>query len=259
MRWLAADNRPLSIARPALRQAQGPASRHHGPVLRQAQQPPPLQLQPIHIRIPLLKAKRDIKGVGLHAGGLGGKAKVDGSEFVFGKVNDPLQERTADPLAPIGREDHDVLDTRLAAGRRLEDAQGGAADDVLLIVLRDKNPRSRRCHRTLLLLRVHRDFRVQLLHQAQQILDLGSCQSAKFKVSHSIIKKGLCQSCQSVRPFDKLRDRPILIPSGPLPHSGLDPESPRNHSPNHSPYRIQHQIRNLEHAQAEDQLEAFDA
>ncbi len=43
------------------------------------------------------------------------------------------------------------------------------------------------------------------------------------------------------------------------PHSGLDPESPRNHSPNHSPHRIQHQIRDLEHPQAEDQLEALDA
>ena len=44
------------------------------------------------------------------------------------------------------------------------------------------------------------------------------------------------------RPFDKLRVRPILIPSGPFPHSGRflslskdDPESPRK---NGTPFPI---------------------
>ena len=239
---------------PALRQAQGPAA---GPVLRQAQQPGlPLQHQPIHIRIPLLKAKREIKGVGLHAGGLGGEAKVNGSEFVFGEVADSLQERTPDPLAAVGRKDHDVLDTRLAAGRGLEDAKGGAADDVLLVVLGDENARARRRHRTLLLQRSHRYFRVQLLHQAQQILDLGSCQCAKFKVSHSILKKGYVNYVNpsgpsagsgtvpslfrpalrqaqgpsiphSVRPFDRLRDRPPSQ-SGPSTSSETSSGPPFN-------------------------------
>ena len=230
-------------------------------MLRQAQQPgrPPLQLQPIHIRIPLLKAKRDIKGVGLHAGGLGGEPKVDGSEFVFGKVNDPLQKRTTNPLAAIGRQDHDVLDTRFAAGRGLEDAEGGAADDVLLVVLGDKNPRARRCHRTLLLLRGDRYFGIQLLHQAQQILDLGSSQSAKFKVSHSILKKRLCQSCQSRRPFDKLRDRPSsgsrpALRQAQGPASRQAPEPACQPGSSNSPQRIQHQVRHFEHAHSQEQL-----
>ena len=72
------------------------------------------------------------------------------------------------------------------------------------------------------------------------------------------------------RPFDKLRVRPTSSLDGPSTSSGtvLRPtwtalrqaQGPsRNPSPNHSPHRIQHQIRNLEHAQAEEQLEAFDA
>ena len=150
---------------------------------------PPLQLQHIHIRIPLHKAEVLIQGVGLGAGRVRGKPQIDRRKLTPREVDNPLQERTPNPLAPIGGQDHDVLDTRFAAGRGLEDTQRGAADDVLLIVLRDKNPRARRCHRTLLLLRVHRYFRIQLLHQSQQILDLGSGQCAKFKVSHSIVKK----------------------------------------------------------------------
>ena len=195
---------------------------------RQAQQPglPPLQHQPIHIRIPLLKAERHVECIRLHAGGLGGEAKVDGSEFVFGKVDNPLQERTPDSLPPVGRQHHDILDTRLAAGRGLEDTEGGAADDVLLVVLGDKDPRARRRHRTLLLLRVHRYFRIQLLHQAQQILDLGSCQCAKFKVSHSyrkLVYYFVYQLCHSE--LATLIPGPSIPHSAPLPHSGLDPES----------------------------------
>ena len=136
-----------------------------------------LQLHPIHIRIPLLKPQRLVERVGLGAGGFRGEAKVDGCEFVLGKVDDALQEGAADALAAIGRQDHDVLDTRLTTSGRLKDAQRGAADDVLLIVLRDENPRSGRCHRTLLLQRGDIQLGIQLFHKSQQISNLGVGQS----------------------------------------------------------------------------------
>ena len=136
-----------------------------------------LQAHLIHIRIPLLKPEGQVERVGLGAGGIRGEAKVDGSEFGFGKVDDALQEGAANPLATIGRQDHDILDTRLATGRRLKDTQRGASDDVLLIVLRNEDPRSRRRHRTLLLLRSDLQLGVQLLHKSQQISNLGLGQS----------------------------------------------------------------------------------
>ena len=144
--------------------------------------PPPqsvrrLQTHRIHIRLPLLEAERLVECVGIRARGVRGEAKVDGREFASSEVDDALQERAADPLAPIGRQDHDILNTRLAASRRLKDTQGGASDNMLFIVLRDEDPRSRRRHRTLLLQRSHRDVRVQLLHKSQQISDLGLGQS----------------------------------------------------------------------------------
>ena len=117
-------------------------------------------------------------------------------EFGSGEVDDALQEGTADSLTPIGRQDNYILDARLPSRRRLKDAQCGAADYMLFIVLRDEDPRSGRCHRTLLHLRGHRYFRVQLLHKSQQIIDLGSGQSTKFKISHSIRKLVLhARSC----------------------------------------------------------------
>ena len=149
-----------------------------------------LQLHHIHIRIPLHEAKRLIHRVGLRTSGVRGEAKVDGSEFIFGKVDDALQEGAADPLAPIGRQNHDILDTRLPPRRRLKDTQGGASDNMLLIVLRDENPGSRRRHRTLLLQRRNRQIGIQLFHKSQQIIDLGFSQSTKFKVSHSIWEIG---------------------------------------------------------------------
>ena len=150
-----------------------------------------LQLHHIHIRIPLHEAKRLIHRVGLRTGGIRGEAKVDGSEFVFGEVDDARQEGAPDALAPISRQDHDILDTRLPPRRRLKDAQRGASDNMLFIVLRDENPRSRRRHRTLLLLPRDRQLGGQLLHKAQQIIDLRFGQGAKFNVSHSIWKKVL--------------------------------------------------------------------
>ena len=69
---------------------------------------------------------------------------------------------------------------------RHKDAQGGATDNVLFIILRDEDPRSRRRHGALLHLRGHGNFSVQLFHKSQQISDLGTGQGAKFKVSHSL-------------------------------------------------------------------------
>ena len=138
----------------------------------------PLQAHLIHIRIPLLKAERLVERVGLRAGGLRGEVKVDGGEFGAGEVDDALQEGAANALAPIGLEDYDILDTRLAAGRRLIDAQGGAADNPLGIVLRDEDPRPRRGHRTLLHQRRYLQIGIQLPHKVQQISDLGIGQSA---------------------------------------------------------------------------------
>ena len=141
---------------------------------------------PIHIRVPLLEPERLIERVGFRAEGGGGEVKVDGREFGAGEVDDALQEGAADPLAPIGLQDHDILDTRLPPRGRLIHAQGGASDDPLGIVLRDEDPRSRRPHRPLLLQRRARQLGIQLLHQRQQILDLGFGQCTKFKISHSI-------------------------------------------------------------------------
>ena len=128
---------------------------------------PPSKLHHIHIRLPLHEAEGLVEGVGLRARGVRGEAKVDGSEFIFGKVDDALQEGAANPLAPIGRQDHDILDTGLPPRGRLIDTQGGASDNVLGIVLRDENPRSRRPHRTPLHLRSDRQLGIQLLHKSQ--------------------------------------------------------------------------------------------
>ena len=89
-----------------------------------------------------------------------------------GIADEVLHQRAADSLAPIGRKDHDVLDTRLPPRGGLKATQRGASDNMLLIVLRDENPRCRRPHRTLLLQLGHGDFRVQFLHKLQQISDL---------------------------------------------------------------------------------------
>ena len=144
----------------------------------------------IYIRLPLLKAELLIECVGLNARGVRGEAKVDGREFASGGVDDSLQEGAADPLAPIGRQDHDILDTRLPPGRRLKDTQGGASDNPLGIVLCDENPRPRRSYRAPLLRRSDRQLGIQLFHKSQQISDLGVSQSTKFKKSHSIWKTG---------------------------------------------------------------------
>ena len=136
------------------------------------------KLHRIHIRFALLEAEGLVEGVGLGAGGARGEVKVDGRELAAGEVDDALQEGSADPLAPIGRQDHDILDTRLPPRRRLIDAQGGASDDVLFIVLRDENPRPRRRHRPPLHLRRDRQIGIQLLHKPQQISDLGVGQGA---------------------------------------------------------------------------------
>ena len=132
-----------------------------------------LQLHHIHIRIPLLKPQRLIQRIGLRARGVRGKAKINRGELAASEVDNPLQERAADPLPPIGRQDHDILHTRLPPRRRLKHAQRGTSNDMLFIVLRDEDSRSRRCHRTLLLQR--RDFQlgVQLFHKSQQISNLG--------------------------------------------------------------------------------------
>ena len=61
------------------------------------------KLHHIHIRVPLLEAERLVERVGLRTRGVRGEVKVDGREFAAGKVDDALQEGTADPLAPIGR------------------------------------------------------------------------------------------------------------------------------------------------------------
>ena len=111
--------------------------------------------------------------------------KVDGREFASGKVDDALQEGAADPLAPEGRGDDDVLDTRLPPRGRLIDAQRRASDNPLGVVLRDEDPRSRRTHRAPLLLPRDRELGVQLLHKSQQIINLRLRQRAKFKISHS--------------------------------------------------------------------------
>ena len=144
-----------------------------------------LQIHFIHIRIPLYETERLVERVGLRARGVRSEAKVDGRKLGPCEIDDALQEGTADSLAPIGRQDHDILDARFPPRGRLKDTQRGAADDVLFIVLRDEDPRSRRCHRTLLHLRSNRQLGIQLLHKSQQIIDLGSGQSTKLKISHS--------------------------------------------------------------------------
>ena len=153
-----------------------------------AHQVPPSSSQPhlIHIRLTLLETQRLVKRVGLDARGGRGEMKVDGREFGAGEVDDALQQSAVDPLAPVGRRDHDILDSRLPARRGLIDTQGGASDNVLLVVLSAEDSRSRRRHRPPLHLVGHRQPGIQLLHKSQQISDLRVGQGTKFNVSHSI-------------------------------------------------------------------------
>ena len=163
-------------------------------MVRQAHQPPNpsrnLQAHFVHIRVTLLEAEGYVEGIGFFAPGARGEVEIDGREFAAGEVDDALEEGAADALAAVGGQDYDVLDTRLTAGGRFVDAQGGAADDVLFVVLRDEDPGSRRSYRALLLLRRDGQLGVQLFHKGQQIIDLGAGQGAKFKVSHSVKELG---------------------------------------------------------------------
>ena len=147
-----------------------------------------LQTHLKHIRVALLETQRFVERIGLVARGGRGEVKVDGREFGAGEVDDALQEGAVDPLPPVGRRDHDILDTRLPPRRRFIDTEGGASDNLLGIVLRGEDPRSRRRHRTPLHLRSDCQLGIQFLHKSQQIIDLGVRQGAKFKISHSIWK-----------------------------------------------------------------------